>query len=80
MVYNSVVARARSYKKTEVAVITSSMVKITFVVAEITGYNHFFSGQDHFFSGLDILKVAVVTLLQRLKSLCSSFSQWLTSA
>ena len=35
------------------AVITSSMIKITFVVAEITGCNHFFIGQDPFCSGLD---------------------------
>ena len=35
------------------AVINSSMVKITFVVAEISGCNYCFSGQDHFCSGLD---------------------------
>ena len=32
------------------------MVKITFVVAKITGCNHFFIGQDTFCSGLDHFK------------------------
>ena len=37
------------------------MVKITFVVAEITGCNHFFGGQDPFCSGLHTFKETVMS-------------------
>ena len=39
------------------------MVNIAFVVAAITGCNHFFSGQDQFFSGLDHFLAVVTSLM-----------------